>query len=105
MSDDYYELVDLSEFELPETEQRALPEYGVAQQSGMRSLNKLVAAWPTVIEKLGGLLEKQATEVGDAYSLEHVEVKLGFEGGVKLGITGTANAGITLKFARRKPEA
>ncbi len=43
--------------------------------------------------------------MGAAYALENVEVKLGFEGGVKLGITGTTNEGIALKFARRKSDS
>ena len=69
-------------------------------------LSKLEEAWPRIIAKLRDIVEKEgnATTAGGFYA-DTIEFAVGIEGGVRFGLSATANASATVTFKRDRPGA
>ena len=65
----------------------------------------LASAWPHVMRALSGIVARSRLEPGESgdFELQTLEVNLGVEAGLSIGLTTRTDASLTLTF-RRKPE-
>lgn len=81
-------------------------EFGVKLRSSnkiIEGVEKLKSVWPTVMKGLISIAESTKEKSGSDSSIqfESIEFNIGIETGFRIGLTGTANAGVTVTFTRR----